>query len=93
MREKERELRKKKKAEGNFKQFLQGNEVIALLAVERDVGYVDSENDGVGEDDGTARWTAKRNSLDASCFADAENNAVAPRLVFVNLPWHLNNGK
>lgn len=66
------------------------------MVVERNVGDSDDddddddENDGVGEDDGTA---SPRNSLDASCFADAGNNVVAPRLVFVNLPWHLNNGK
>lgn len=76
--------------EENFKQFLPRNEVIALLVVEKDAVTTKTTE--------SAKMTARldgspRNSLDASCFADAGNNAVAPRLVFVNLPWHLNNGK
>ena len=51
--------REKRAGEGNFKQFLARNEVIALLAVERDVGS-DNENDGVDEDDGMARRTAEK---------------------------------
>lgn len=56
----------KRAGEENFKQSLPRNEVIALLAVERNVSggggggdddddNGDDENDKVGEDDGTAR--------------------------------------
>lgn len=58
-----RESRVEKSAgEGNFKQFLRRNEVIALLVVERNVDDVDDgdENDGVGEDDGSAEKLIRR---------------------------------